>query len=282
MTTPVRELNFLVGFLLKPAVFVLALLAWRAAARQPAGRGRLFIRLSLVAFLVGELLCGVDVYLRRATSAVFEGGHDLLMAASFALLALGLYERFRESFPCLATTCAAHATCRLTIAECPRATAWGPLAGFAMLLVAATGLVPLLAQPALLTVALPAGFGAQSFGRYLYDRTEVLSLFQQKLLTAAAVAALVAGAASYFRRGRLTTVGSALVLPGAGVLSFVYNRLVLVHPLFPEAVLTAFLEELFELLFVALLLAWLLRSGAHPLAFDRSAGPVTLPPRLRA
>lgn len=254
---PVRELNFLVGFALKPAVLVLAVLALRAARRLPAGRGRRLVRLSLVAFILGELLCGVDVYLHRGMSPFFESGHDLLMAASFALFSLGLYQRLREHGACLNLDCERLGSCTQPAPECARSTAWGPLAGWTILAVAALGLVPLLAQPGVLRAALPAGIGARSFGAYLYDRTELLSIFQQKLLTLAAMAALVAGAASYFRNRRLTATGAALVFPGAGVLAFVYNRLLLVHPLAPEAVLTAFLEELFELLFLALVLVWL-------------------------
>lgn len=259
---PIRELNFLVGFALKPAVFVLAALALAAAGRLPPGRSRTIIRLSFVAFLAGEALCGVDVYGHRATSLLFESGHDLLMAVAFALLALGLYERLLERGPCLNLECDRHGGCPVSPSECRLATRWGPLAGWALVVLAATGLVPLLAQPALVKVMLPAGVGPKSLGGYLYERTELLSLFQQKLLAVAAMTALVAGALSYFRQRRLTRFGAALALPGAGVLFFVYNRLVLVHPFLPEATLGTFLEELFELLFVALVLAWLRQAAA--------------------
>ena len=46
----------------------------RASRSHLSGQVMEWISVSLAVFLVGELLCGVDVYLRRATSAVFIPG----------------------------------------------------------------------------------------------------------------------------------------------------------------------------------------------------------------
>ncbi len=254
------ELNFLVGFVLKPGVLVLGLLAFAAVRRLPGGRSRDILGLSFAAFVVGELFCAVDVYVRRGMSPVDETAHDLFMAAAFGLFAMGVYERIRAAGRCPNLRCARSATCRLPAAECPESMALGPLAGWTMLGAAATGIIPILARPGALEVLLPAGLGGRSFGAYLYARTEGLSALQQRVLPALAMTALVIAALSYMRRKKLTTFGAWMATLGGGTLAFAFNRLVLVHAFGPEVVLTAFTEELLEGLFLVFALAWLRRA----------------------
>jgi len=265
-----RELNFLVGFALKPGVFVLGILAFAAARRLPAGRSRNILGLSFAAFVVGELFCAVDVYIRRGMSPFDESAHDLFMAAAFGLFFMGAYERIRAAGRCPNLHCGSSATCGLSAADCPESANFGPLAGWAMLGAAATGIIPIMARPGVLEVLLPAGLGGRSFGAYLYARTAGLSLLQQKVFPALAMTALVLAALSYMRRGKLTLFGAWSAALGAGTLTFAFNRLILVHAFYPEAVLTAVVEEALEALFLAFALAWLRRAG-HALPREAQA-----------
>jgi hypothetical protein len=257
-----RELNFLVGFALKPAVLVLGLLAIAAARRLPAGRNRSLLGLSFVAFVVGELFCAVDVYVRRGMSPIDESAHDLFMAAAFSLFAMGIYEHIRAAGRCLNLRCARSTTGRLPAAECPESADFGPLAGWAMLGAAAMGVIPILARPGALEILLPAGLGGRSFGAYLYARTVGLSFLQQKFFPALAMTALALAALSYRKRRKLTAFGAWSAALGAGTLTFAFNRLILVHAFYPEVVLTAVVEEALEALFLVFALAWL-RSARH-------------------
>ena len=250
-----RELNFLVGFAVKPAVLLLSVFALRLVARRTTGRGRTYLTLSLATFMAGELFCAVDVYVLRRMTLFDEGAHDILMAAAFGLFALGLYEHARSGPACWNIGCDRNKTCRLPAAECPTSSSYGPFVAWLLAGAAVTAIIPLLARPGILRVLLPAGIGKRPFGAYLYDRTPELSVLQQKILPLLAAVALVLAAVSYARQKKLTRAGAWLASMGIGALAFVFYRLVVVHMFHPDAVLTAFVEELLEALFLVLLLA---------------------------
>src|SRR5512143_719720 len=161
-----RELNFLIGFGLKPLVLVLAFLALRAVRRRLAGRGRALLALSLGTFIAGELFCAVDVYVRRRMTLFDEGCHDALMAFAFGLFALGSYVYARETRRCLNVRCGKNEGCGLLSAECPESSSYGPMAGWLLIGTAVTAIIPVLAQPGVLKTLLPAGVGARSFGAF--------------------------------------------------------------------------------------------------------------------
>jgi hypothetical protein len=256
-----RELNFFVGFALKPAVLVLSLLALRLIGRRAAGKGRTLLTFSLVTFMAGELFCAADVYVLRRMTLLDESGHDILMAVAFGLFALGIYEHARAASPCWNVRCDKNKTCRLPAAECALSSSYGPFVAWLIAGAAVTAVIPFLARPGVLRVLLPAGIGKRPFGAYLYDRTPEISFLQQKILPLLAGVALGLAAVSYVRKKKITRAGAWLASMGAGALSFVFYRLIVVHFFHPDAVLTDFVEELLEALFLVLLLAGFRRPG---------------------
>jgi len=256
------ELNFLTAFVVKPGVMLLTVAGMillvregKASLRQESWRGVLFAALAL--FLLGELICGVDVYARQGMSLWNEGGHDLFMALSYGLFAVGGFRFLDSADRCWNPGCPDYPECGRTPAACPDSHTVSPFVGWLLLAGGLVGLIPITADPGLQSVALPAGWGEVVVGTYQFERTALLSGFQQVLLPATGAGLLIlAGLLLLFRRklqGTVVWLGGM----GGGMVAFAFMRVFLVHPFSSRPVLGVFWEEVSEALFLTLFLYWL-------------------------
>lgn len=251
------ELNFLVGFFLKPWVLIInGIILLRLFKHRSVSCVRKFL-FAFSLLLAGELICALDVYFVKHMSLFNEGLHDVLMMISFGILFAGLHDYILRRKQCLNLSCDQMGSCLLEPAACNKSGRYGSFFGWLILGTASLAVIPMMAPEEVLTVELPAGLGDRVFGVYTYDRSLSLSVLQQLIMPMLAVILLFYSGIGYLVRQQLTPSLVWTLSLGIGALLFAYFRLVLVHFFHPAAALTSFGEEFLELVFVLLFLVWI-------------------------
>jgi hypothetical protein len=249
--------TLLLGLLIKPAVLIMAIVVLFQLRSLPSLSGRRALVWGTLAFFVGEMACGVNVYGTKTAVLAFEGTHELMMAVSMVGWIRGLHLAALQGLGCLHSGCEARDGCQRLALGCER----GPgidLLSVALLL-AGVGmvLVPTLTPMTITDQIFEAGFGAEVMSTYSHHRGEHEYLLQQLILPWVAGAALLLATGWSVVKGRLDRVSWWLLHIGAGVGGFAWLRLVLSTAFYPQAQKAAVVEEVFELVMVVLLAIWL-------------------------
>ncbi len=250
------ELNLLTAFILKPAVMVLAVLVVAHLRRRRKEWSRIFL-VAMAVFLAGELLCGVDVYIGKGMTLLFEGAHDVLMAFSYGVFLAGGVRYLNRGDWCWNYACPGRSECSLSPVHCAESGRVSSLWGWTLLAGALVASLLPAADPGIWGESLPAGWGGMIVGAYRFERTAALANLQQVWLPGVGASLLaIAGVYVLFRR-RMNRVVLWVTSMGVGLVLFGFVRAFLVHVSLTRPVVGLFWEELTEALFLALFFLWL-------------------------
>ncbi len=256
------ELNLILAVFLKPAVLLLddLILFPLWVVRQKKGVKLLIISITL--FLIGELFCARDVYILRRMTFLDEASHDIFMMLAFSFSAAAFFYIFREDIACWSRTCpvlrgVSAAKEGQADTKCLQKDYTSIFSGWIFLFLAVVAVMPIFAQEGVLQINLDVSLFGRQISSFLYDRTPELSMLQQKLFPVFSCLLLFCAGILCFILRRLSSIVLWVGCFGLGALFFTYFRLVLVHLFHPQATLTAFWEELLELLYIGFVYLWI-------------------------
>jgi hypothetical protein len=253
-----NELNLVLVLLLKPAVIIVGAIVLLPLWKMRQKPGLLTLFWSTVIFMIGELICGVDVYGCNRMTLFNEGAHDTAMMLAFAGYIYGIFTAFYHKRGCLKLGCDKYRECALEAKDCELSHKPGAVTLVLLFTGIVLSMLPMLSTPVIHQTLIEAGLGDKIFGSYLYDRTSELYLLQQIAFPGVSIAAFLATMAIVVVRKRITPTARKTVSLGLGALSFVYFRVVLVNLFHPQVIFTTLGEEIIELLFMLLLACWIL------------------------
>lgn len=255
------ELNFILAVFLKPLVLLVDELVlfplWKIRQRS----GVKLLMAAIIVFLIGELFCARDVYILRRMTYFDEAGHDIFMLGAFSLSFAAFFYLFRQDFACWSKACPvlrglASAKEKITTDKCVQKDL-GVFAGWVLLFLAIVALMPVFAQDGVLRTNLDVSLFGRHIATFLYDRTPELSFLQQKVFPLVSCLLLIVSGILCFGQRRISDAVVWLGSFGIGALAFTYFRLILVHLFHPQAIFTAFWEELLELLYIGFIFLWI-------------------------
>lgn len=251
------ELNLILAILLKPLVIIFGLLLLKPFWRMKQTSGMITMFWSTVFFLIGELACGIDIYLMQRMTLVNEGIHDIFMLISFAGYSYGFYIILLNRFGCFKTECKVYDNCELNPDVCEKYQQFGLYPIWLFISGIILSIIPLFATQVLHQASLNAGFGETVIGSYLYNRTFNLYVLQQIIFPVSAILAFSINIVLYNIDRKMKPLLWKISCYGIGALGFVYFRLILINIFHPNVVYTAIGEEILELMFILLLILWI-------------------------
>lgn len=250
------ELNLILAFILKPLVIVfddlLLIPFWKL--RDKPGMKIMFW--STIIFLIGELACGIDIYIMHKMTFLNEGIHDISMLIAFAGYFFGFYEILLNKIGCFKPECDAFKNCKLDSKLCVKNQQFGIYPVWLFIAGIILGLFPLVATPVIYQTVLSAGYGQTVIGSYLYDRTYNLYILQQIIFPISAIIAFIINIILIIYYKKVLPLIWKISCFGLGALGFVYFRIILINIYHPNVIYTVLGEEILELVFMLLLALW--------------------------
>lgn len=261
------ELNFILAVFLKPAVLFLDELVLIPLWKIRHKKGVKILMGSIIAFLVGELLCARDVYILRRMTYFDEAGHDIFMMVAFALAFWAFFHIFQADIACWLKKCPIlrkdTAGGKEITSQCIQRNYISIFAGWSLLFAALVAIMPVFANKGILRSELEVSLFGRRIASFLYDRSASLSVLQQKIFPLISCFLLFCSGILSLSARRLNKTVIWLGCFGMGALAFTYFRLVLVHFFHPQATLTAFWEELLEMLYICFIFLWIKIGRGH-------------------
>ena len=214
------------------------------------------LRWSTMIFLLGEAICGIDIYLFQRMTLINELIHETAMMLSFSGFIWASMILINGDRNCFGIGCPQKTTCQINPQDCSQAQTIVGLLKAGVLGLILLAVMPFFVQPYSITETLTAGFGNRILGFYTIIDYQFLWIFRLRLAPVIPLLAFGIVLTRLFFKIEITKIDRILIYLGSGFLLFILNRLFLLYVFRDNGSWGNFFEEMQELIFILYLLTW--------------------------